>query len=64
MAEMMPTFHQSYLVLRRPGGNGAMDSALACCAGGLGLIPAVGIVWSRSNIQMIFLPLLSKVLHF
>ena len=27
-----------------PGGNGVMDSALACCAGGPGSIPAIGIV--------------------
>ena len=26
------------------GGNGVMDSALACCAGGPGSIPAVCIV--------------------
>ena len=27
-----------------PGGNGLMDSALACCAGGTGSITAIGIV--------------------
>ena len=27
-----------------PGGNGVMDSTLACCAGGPGSIPAIGIV--------------------
>ena len=27
-----------------PHGNGVMDSALACCAGGPGLIPDIGIV--------------------
>ena len=26
------------------GDNGVMDSALSCCADGLGLIPAIGIV--------------------
>ena len=45
----------------RLGGNGAMESALACCAGGPGLIPAVGMVGSSRNIQMIFLPLRSNV---
>ena len=34
-----------------------MDSALACCADTLGLIPAIGIFGSSCNIQMIFLPL-------
>ena len=35
-----------------------MRCALACCAGGLNSIPAVGL---SSNIQMIFLPHRSKV---
>ena len=43
------------------GGNGVMDSALACCAGVPGSIPAVGVVESCWIIQMIFLPLRSKV---
>ena len=30
-----------------PRGNGVMDCTLACCAGGLGSIPAV----SKSNVQ-------------
>ena len=32
---------------QRPRGNGVMDSTLACCAGGLSLIPTVG----KSNVQ-------------
>ena len=35
-------------------GDGVMDSAVACCAGGLGLIPAVGEV-KQGAIQMVFL---------
>ena len=31
-----------------------MDSSFACCAGGMGLTPAFGIVGSSSSIQMIF----------
>ena len=38
-----------------------MDSALACCLGGPGSIPAVSIVESSCIIQMIFLPLRSKI---
>ena len=34
-----------------------MDSALACCAGSPGSIPAIRIGGSSCNIQMIFLPL-------
>ena len=33
-------------------GNGVMDSALACCTGGLGSIPAVRIVGLSYNIQI------------
>ena len=36
-----------------PGGNGVMDSAPTCCAGGPGSIPAVAIVGLSCNIQMI-----------
>ena len=35
-------------------GDGAMDSALACCVGGPGLIPAVGKA-KQEAIQMVFL---------
>ena len=38
-----------------------MDSSFACCAGGMGLTPAFGIVGSSSSIQMIFFPLRTKV---
>ena len=31
------------LIVEMPRGNGVMDSAAACCAGGPGSIPAVGI---------------------
>ena len=37
-----------------------MNSALACCAGGPGSIPADNIVRLSYNIQIIFLPLPSK----
>ena len=38
--------------LIKPRGNGVMDSALACCAGGPGSIPAVGKS-NFCNIQMV-----------
>ena len=38
-----------------------MDRALACCAGGLGSIPDVGMVGSSCNTKIIFVPLWSKV---
>ena len=37
-----------------PRGDGVMDSALACCAGGLGSIPAIGEA-KQEAIQMVFL---------
>ena len=43
------------------GGNGVMDIALGCCAGGPGSIPTVGLAESSCNIQVIFLTLWSKV---
>ena len=41
-----------------PRGNGVMDSALACCAGSPGLIPAIGKS-KNCNIQMGFFSLLA-----
>ena len=38
-----------------PRGNGVMDRAFACCAGGPGLIPVAAK--AMCNIQMVFLPL-------
>ena len=38
-----------------------MDGALACCAGGPGLIPTISIVGLSCKIKIIFLPLGSKV---
>ena len=38
-----------------------MDIALACRAGGPGLIPTIAVVKSSYNIQMNFLPFWSKV---
>ena len=38
----------------RPSGDGVMNSALACCAGGPGSIPTVGKRKKSCNIQMCF----------
>ena len=55
----MVGWSQITLKLKEPRGNGVMDNALACCAGGLGSIPAVG----KSNMQYSdgFSPSLYKV---
>ena len=37
-----------------PRGDGVMDSVVACCAGGPGSIPTVGVV-KQSAFQMVFL---------
>ena len=44
-----------------PGGNGVMDSSLACFAGSPGSLPAADIVGLSCKIQVIFLPHQSKV---
>ena len=44
-----------------PGGNGVMDSALACCAGGPGSIPTNGIFWVELQYSDDFSPSRSKV---
>ena len=49
-----------WVYLLEPRGNGVMDSAFACCAGGPGSIPAVGICKS-CYIQMVFSPSRHKV---
>ena len=41
-------------------GNGVMESAFACCAGGTGSIPAIGIRKS-CHVQMVFYPFWHKV---
>ena len=49
------------LANRSQRGNGLIDSNSACSASIPGLIPAEGKAESSYNTQMIFLPLLSKV---
>ena len=52
------TFILALTNIIQPRGNGVLESVLACCAGDLGLIPAVGVSNKECAIfRWIFLPL-------
>ena len=50
----MPFTDALTLSVIRPRGDGVMDSVVACCAGGPGSIPAVGVA-KQGAFQMVFL---------
>ena len=55
MAKFNPlilVFTNKYQQLSCPRGNGEMDKALACYAGGRGLIPAVGKNYSNGFLSL------------